>query len=132
SKLAIRAPNPPAPADSVKGKYHDLPLSFVPNEGQADRRIRYSAQAPGLAVSFTRSEALFSFVTGKEEAALALQFLNSNPRAVLTGANPLPGRVNYLIGDRGRWHTNLPTYGRVLYRDMWPGVDVAFSGDEGQ
>jgi hypothetical protein len=43
------------------GTYEKLPLSFVPNAGQTDQRVRYYAQAPGRAFYFTKDKAVFSF-----------------------------------------------------------------------
>ena len=46
---------------------------------------------------------------------------------------PLPGVVNYLMGrDPAAWHTNMPTFGRVGYAGVYPGIDVAYHGDQGQ
>ncbi len=40
------------------------------------------------------------------------------------GADELEGKVNYLIGnDPAKWRTDVPTYGRVRYGDVYPGVD---------
>jgi len=42
---------------------------------------------------------------------------------------PLPGRVNYLIGnDPGKWHRDVPTFGRVRYHNVYPGIDLVFYG----
>src|SRR6266536_6498213 len=41
----------------VLAAYGNLPLAFVPNRGQTDARVRYSAQQAGLSVFFTRTEA---------------------------------------------------------------------------
>ncbi len=47
------------------------------------------------------------------------------PRLVASGR--LPGIVNYYIrADPRRWHTRIPTYARVAYRGMLPGVDMVF------
>jgi hypothetical protein len=35
--------------------YRKLPLVFVPNAGQTDARVRYSAHAPGASFYFTRT-----------------------------------------------------------------------------
>src|SRR5260221_11100141 len=44
-------------------------------------------------------------------------------------AEPLPGRVNYLIGrDRSQWQRNLPTCGRVIEHGAWHGIDGAYYG----
>jgi hypothetical protein len=33
--------------------------------------------------------------------------------------------------DASRWRTGLPTYEGVVYRNLWPGIDLAFRGDGG-
>jgi hypothetical protein len=39
--------------------------------------------------------------------------------------------VHYLIGrDPSKWPTNVPTYGRVLYHSVYPGIDLVFYGNE--
>jgi hypothetical protein len=45
----------------------------------------------------------------------------------------LPGTANYFIGnDPTRWHTGIPTYREVEYRDVYQGIDLTFSGTHGQ
>jgi len=39
--------------------------------------------------------------------------------------------VNYLIGDAKQWRTNIPTYERVRYSSVYPGVDLSFYGKQG-
>ena len=66
-------------------------------------------------------------------AALALRFLGSNRNVAIGGERPGAGRVNYLLGnDPAKWHTGLRTYERVVYRNLWPGMDMVFRGTEGQ
>ena len=110
--------------------YGTLPLSFVPNAGQFDRRVRYSAQAAGAGFFFTRKEAVFSLAQkNKPNVALRLRFVGANRNVAIRGERPAPGRANYLVGnDPWKWHTGLRTYERVVYRDLWPGVDMAFAG----
>jgi hypothetical protein len=114
--------------------YGNLPLSFVPNAGQSDARVRFSAQAVGARFYFTETEAVFAFdkVTPDQDRGVALRlgFLGASPETRIEGQEPLAGKVNYLIGnDPDEWHTQLPTYGQVAYRDLWPGVDMVFRGD---
>jgi Beta-propeller repeat len=113
--------------------YGRLPLAFVPNRGQTDARVRFSAQAGGASFWFTPSEAVFAFAKEKRGVNLRLRFLGADPTATVAGATPGPGKVNYLLGnDPAKWRTNLPTYGEVVYRDLWPGVDLAFRGQPGK
>ena len=68
-----------------------------------------------------------------EGVALALRFLGANRNVAIRGERPAPGRVNYLLGnDPSKWHTGLRTYERVVYRNLWPGVDMVFAGQGGK
>src|SRR5918996_575740 len=114
--------------------YGNLPLAFVPNDGQTDALVRFSAQTVGAHFHFTETEAVFAFdkVTPDQDRGVALRlgFQGANPGTRIEGQGLLTGKVNYLIGnDPNEWHTNLPTYGQVVYRDLWPGVDMVFRGD---
>lgn len=41
--------------------------------------------------------------------------------------DPQPGRLNYLLGaDPSRWRTNVARYGRVRYRNIYPGIDLVY------
>src|SRR5262249_42659728 len=38
-----------------------------------------------------------------------------------------------LIGnDPAQWHTDIPTYRRVRYHDVYPGVEIVYYGNRGQ
>jgi hypothetical protein len=44
----------------------------------------------------------------------------------------LPGKSNYFIGnDPKKWRTHVPTYGRVRYENVYPGVDLVYYGNKG-
>ena len=61
-------------------------------------------------------------------------------RTTLVGADPkaspevigsLPGKVNYLIGnDPNQWRTNLSTYSKVKFHNIYPGIDIVYYGNE--
>jgi hypothetical protein len=58
-------------------------------------------------------------------AALALRFLGSNPRVALEGEQRAAGDANYFRGNEpAQWHTAVPRYTQVVYRELWPGVDL--------
>lgn len=45
----------------------------------------------------------------------------------------MPGTANYLLGsDEKSWHSGIPTYGRVAYRDLYPGIDLEYYGTQRQ
>ena len=110
---------------SISGILARLPLSFIPNEGQVDGQARFYAQAGGHSVWFTAGGVTLSL----PDMTLRLAFLGAALDPQIEGAAKQDGIVSYFKGDDpARWHPNLPTYGRVIYRDLWPGVDLAYEG----
>lgn len=65
-------------------------------------------------------------------ASLRLRLLDANA----TPAAPeerLPGKVNYFTGnDAAKWRTNLPLFGKVRYRQVYPGIDLTYYGNQRQ
>jgi len=50
-----------------------------------------------------------------------------------TGLDQLPGTSNYILGsDSSKWHTAIPTYGKVRYGGVYPGVDLVYYGNHQQ
>jgi len=63
----------------------------------------------------------------EKSTAVRMQLIGSNKHAQGLGLDPLPGESNYLIGsDRAKWHTDIPTYAKVRYQDVYPGIDVVY------
>jgi len=134
---AVRKP-PALTKQQARSAYGQLPLAFTPNAGQTDARVRYYAQGAGFGVFLTRREAVLAFQRsekGKPQkgAAVALRFLGAKRDAAIRGERPGTGRINYLLGnDPAKWRTGLQAYGRVVYDDLWPGVDMVFYGQNGK
>jgi hypothetical protein len=114
--------------------YGKLPLSFISNEGQTDKEVRYYAQGAGYGFFFTPERAMLSFANGGGRGhALGLDFLGANPNATLTAQKRLSGEVNYLVGDDpANWQQDLPTHAQLLYGGLWPGIDMAVRGEGGK
>ncbi len=64
-------------------------------------------------------------------AVLRMRLANANKATKIAGIDPLPGRVDYFLGqDPSKWRTNIPSYARVKYADVYPGVDLVFYGNQ--
>jgi hypothetical protein len=117
--------------------YGGIPLSFMPNVGQAPEGSRFVAQARGLGVGFGAGGLTLAVSrrvgSGRARSgSVRLSFVGARGVAPL-GERALPGRANYFVGnDRSRWRTDVPTFGRVRYRALWPGVDGVFYGNGGR
>jgi hypothetical protein len=48
----------------------------------------------------------------------------------MAGIDELPRKVNYFLGnDPKQWRTNIPTYSKVKYREIYPGIDLVYYGN---
>jgi hypothetical protein len=133
SLASTEAPSTAPPASAKRraaSAYANLPLAFVPNTGQTDQQVRYYAQGAGYNFYFTDHKAVLALQKGERGGALRLRFLGANPNARPIAADRSTGRVNYLTGSEH--HTDLPTYQQLIYRDLWPGIDVVFTGKGGK
>lgn len=145
-------PDGPIPSSAKSKAYGSLSLSFEANRGQIDRHIRFLARSGGFTFHLTpqgvdlifpnapssphkfghaAQRAMTDRETRKRRTKLQLHFVNANPDPPIIGREMLNGRVNYFIGnDASSWHTNIPTYARVQYRDVYPGVDLTYYGNQ--
>jgi hypothetical protein len=93
---------------------------FFGQQGEA----RYVTRTSELAASFSRQEIVIRLRAGN----VRLRFPGSNRAAAPEADLPLPGHVNFLLGrDPAAWKTNLPIYGAVTYRQLYPGIDMTYS-----
>jgi uncharacterized repeat protein (TIGR01451 family) len=112
-----------------------IPLFFEPNQGQVDPRVRFLARGAGYGLFLTADEAVLSLRPGRADAdsVIRMRLSGSNPAARVSGADPLPGKSNYLIGnDRTKWHRGIPQFGRVNYENVYPGIALTYYGSQGR
>jgi hypothetical protein len=125
------------PAANSAARMKALPVSFEQNQGQVDSQVRFLAHTGNAAMYFTRGEAVLAIASRDSQnksqiSVLRLKWIGANPPPQMLAEQPLPGRVNYLIGrDPAQWHTGIPTFARVRYRSLFPGVDAVFYGNKG-
>ena len=140
----------------VSEAYGKLPLSFEVNCGQTDAEVRFLSRGSGYTLFLTAGEAVLTLskpeaqkshvkIAAEPETAdatdrqttaptvLHMQLIGANREPQLVGLDELPGKSNYFIGnDPKNWHTNIPTYAKVKYLDVYPGVDLVYYGNHSQ
>jgi hypothetical protein len=133
----------------AKGMVASLPLYFEVNRGQTDPSVRYLSHAGRYSLYLTDDATVISMIAGQVrkrpaiatanpplpkdasrlvQSAVRIRMIGANPHPAMTGIEPLPGYVNYLIGDKANFHTNVPTFARVKIANVYPGVDVIHYG----
>lgn len=102
-----------------------LPLFFVPNVGQGPAGARFVAAGSGVTAAFSAAGVSFRTAAGE----IRLTFEGANPRCRIVGRERLAARANFLRGDGIGGRTGVPLYGAVVYRDLYPGIDMVYGGN---
>jgi hypothetical protein len=146
----------------VQASWGKLPLYFIENRGQVDARVAYYVQGRSTAVYFTAEGVTFALTGPRERQAASepsqpgaflrpvavtttadadaamqrwavkLEFVGANAGVQPTGQDRTPAVISYFTGPQERWQAGLKTYGTLVYADLWPGIDLVYSGTEQQ
>jgi len=99
---------------------------FEANVGQADAQVRFLSRGRGAQLFLTNQEAVLRFGTSKG-GILRMRLLGANPHIEPKGVEPQSGVSNYFVGSDSRsWQHSIAHFGRVLYPEVYPGIDLAF------
>lgn len=160
SSASLAGPRSPVVPQAVTRRFStQVPILFVANQGQASAATLYSAQTAGVAVSLGRTGVtLLRLVPRAASPAPAhqtaspagagpsrprsdsfsvhrqtIEFVGEDPALTVEPLDPQTARASSFLGnDRRRWVANAPTYGRVRYHNLWPGIDMVFYSHGGQ
>ncbi len=114
-----------------------LPLYFIENRGQFDERVRYQLKLSGMNICFAPREIDYQ-VFQRDEGEVSvenirMEFLGMNEEAKVEAEEESEGKVHYFIGDEPeRWVQGARTYKRVIYREIYPGIDLIVYGGGGR
>ena len=100
------------------------PISFEPAADQ-----QFISHRPGGGVKFTQESIEFLLPWQHGRAAGLTMKLHGRSGMAIRTEGELPGKSNYLKGnDPARWRTNIPTFARLRYSRIYPGIDLVFYG----
>ncbi len=128
--LGVRAAaRKPGPADAA-------PLAFVgPKDPSEAGPFVARGRNYGLAISGSELRLAISRPSGVGQGAEAVTvaFAGARNRSPLVADSPLSTRVTDLTGtDPRAWRRDAPSYGRVVARGIYPGVDAHYGGTQRQ
>ena len=104
-----------------------VPLFFVANHGQSPSPVQFTARGSGVEAWFAPGGVVLR-VAG---ASVRIEAAGANPFARIEGSGPMPGKANFLIGSEDAWRLDVPLYGSIVYRALYPGIDMTY-GSEGR
>jgi len=112
--------------------YGKVPLSFEKNLGQVDSRVRFLSRGSGYGVFLMDREAILR-LNHRAPATVRISLAGQSSASTIEAVDPLPGKTHYLKGPGpDQWHADLPTYGRVRYNGVYPGIDIIYYGNQRQ
>ncbi|HEU0293373.1 MAG TPA: SBBP repeat-containing protein [Anaerolineales bacterium] len=125
---------------------------FIENVGQFDQRAEFLVQGSNANIYLAQNEIWFTIIEGpkkekrqqntfddrisqKEKVKavnLKMVFPGSNPNTKLEGFDRIDVNVSYFIGsDSKQQFTNVPVWGGVRYKDLYPGADLELRSENG-
>ncbi len=135
----------------VMKTYGRLPLYFIENNGQVDSRVSFYERGAGHTTFFTKDGLVLALTRAAASAqktrqcekaimnpkdekvtteAVTLSFVGANDKAAISASDPMPGHVNYFVGnDESRWRSGIPTYGALTYKEVYKNIDIKFYGN---
>lgn len=138
---AVVAAQTPAGTAGEAG-YGAFPLVFIPNHGQLDERVGFAIQGRETSVLFTSTGLTYVLrgaegvlpaaagapVPATESWAVALDFVGARADAWPASLAESETVVSYFTGRPEQWRAGLRASSRIVYRELWPGIDLVFSG----
>ena len=124
-----------------------------PDRTQTDPQVKFLSRGGRHVLFLTPTETVLVLTTPKQAAkdespsirgkpgrpeegtrtVLRMTFTGANPTPRIAGLEALPGKANYFIGnDPAKWQTNVPTYAKVRYEELYPGIDLVYYGTHRQ
>ncbi|MGH8613865.1 MAG: hypothetical protein ACREYF_18050, partial [Gammaproteobacteria bacterium] len=137
----------------VDAAFGQLPLLFIENRGQLDATVAYYVQGRSTSLYFTPGGVTFA-LSGKQDPpaprakgglvktglnrlnpkptpqrwALKLDFLGANRNVKPLAESPQEAVISYFKGPPSKWQAGLKTYAKLRYPNLWPGIDLVYSG----
>jgi len=120
----------PLKSSSVKleAGFGKIPLYFVANKGQMDKRVDYYVQGKDKSIYFSPGGVTIVLASPAERWVVKLEFVGADRHVRPLGQDETGAVISYFKGNPENWHTGLPTYSRLVYRNLWPGIDLVYSG----
>jgi hypothetical protein len=127
----------------IQSKPFSRPILFEANHGQTHPEVAFLAKLPGTNVFFTPTEIVLAVTSylglvheGPSEPQTAyfrFRFEGASPEVRIEAHDQATARSHYLAGQSpGKWKTDIPVFTKIVYRNLYPGIDLCLYGNEGK
>ena len=135
--------------------YGKMPLIFIPNQGQLDKKVYYYVQGKDKTVYFTSEGITYDLAVSNWLLALRrvssstvfdderklkdtsqpsqrwvvkLEFVGAKKNVKPESLEKSGTVVSYFKGKASEWKAGLQAASKIIYRDLWPGIDLVYYG----
>jgi hypothetical protein len=139
----------------IQQSFGRLPLYFIENQGQLDEEVAFYVKGSDKTLYFTPNSITFALASRKERPArrdlfgierregneepgqsddsikrwiVKMDFVGANPGVKPMGKDRQEAIFSYFKGKPDEWKVGIPSYSRVIYEELWPGIDRVYSG----
>ncbi len=119
----------------LRAAYFRMPLRFERVLQRERAATDFGARGAGYAVHLSGGHATIALKSpaAAQPETIRMRLVGSRSRVHGTASVELGGRPHHVMGtDPSEWKMNVPAYRRVMYRGVYPGVDLAFYGNQHQ
>jgi uncharacterized repeat protein (TIGR01451 family) len=131
---AVPAQPTPATTAALSAKptairdFGKVPIFFTPNAGQMNGPVEFYINGKDKSVYFTPEGVTYALRSGEKRWAVKMDFVGPNPGVKPQGLDPTGAAISYFKGKPKDWKAGLPAYSRIAYKDLWPGIDLIYTG----
>jgi hypothetical protein len=145
--------------EQISESYGKTEIAFEENRGQTDKAVDFLARGAGYTLFLKADEAVFSLSQQSQSqkskenslnelskrnpnvkqkskstsAVLRMEIVGANKQAEGAAEKETESKVNYLKGkDSDKWLSGVSTFSKVRYREIYPGVDLVYYGNQRQ
>lgn len=109
--------------------YSHLPLAFEP--AAPEQQAKFLAHGSGYTIYLKQDSATLALRAAKGAGVVEMKLAGAAAAEDFIPSDELPGKSNYILGNQpDKWRTNVPTYGKLTERDVYPGIDVVYYGTQ--
>jgi endonuclease/exonuclease/phosphatase family metal-dependent hydrolase len=141
---------------NVSPDFGRIPINFIPNEGQVDDKALFYAKTSRYTLWLTKGGLIFDSTRRiKKESTESIRqnpsginipedvkcernvsrllFINADRNPEVVPVDNTEHKVNYFIGnDESKWRSNIQTSRTVIYKELYPNIDLKVYGIEKQ
>ncbi|MGE5341639.1 MAG: SBBP repeat-containing protein [Candidatus Omnitrophota bacterium] len=119
---------------SIDKNFGKMPLYFIPNQGQLDKRVFYYVQGKDKTIYFTSEGVTFALSEKSKQKrwTVQLEFVGARKDVKPVSLEKTGTVISYFKGKESEWKTGISAASKIMYRDLWPGIDLVYYGTVNQ